>query len=139
MAKTAEELKQQIAETAENTAALQQYWESESSLPPPPKNVFSDWLRKFDFEIIVQGIDAWNVNYSKQRSKIEERKLDAAQWHPTSAKAVRYASGAMWKIKRGSNHQFADGTPYPDNWETLNKTAKQGLIVEHCKENLVDE
>lgn len=128
MATNAEQLRQQIAQTAKDTQALKEYWTSVIPCEAPSNYIIAGWLRQFDFDTIVAGIDSYNVKCSRYEDEAAKGKKAGG---PSTAAGVRYASGTMWKIKRGTNRQFEDGTAFPDGWDELDAAAKRQLLAAH--------
>lgn len=130
---TPEELQQKTAHITQNQQPLADYWIAVIPCPPPSKLTISGWLLKFDFDTIVGGINACNRWCSKNETN--------PHFGLTTELATRYASGTMWKIKKGETFEtfqcertFEDDTPYPEDWDTLDNDAKRQLIAAHHRE-----
>jgi len=113
----------QMKQMAQEAAALEEYWALMVPCAPPPRYIIAGWLRRFAYETVEAGIDAYNVLCSKGKHK------------PSTEAGIKYASGAMWKIQRGDTfaqtQTFGDGTPLPPDWDQLDGDAKRQHIAAH--------
>ena len=116
------------------TPVLEAYWRTTIPSDPPAAYVIAQWINLFRLDAITAGIDAYSRLVAKKDGRDDKGEDSGPE--VSTQNAIRYVSGTCWKIKRGDtfeNKKFADGTPFPPDWDTLDGDAKRGLIAQHNK------
>jgi len=99
---TPQELLNHIKEQNTQIDALTKLWEELfPEFPQPGKRQFQSWLRTYDFNTVIYGLDAALQLCNKRATKTVEGHEGTA----TASDVVRYASGSMKKQKK----ERADG------------------------------
>lgn len=89
MSTKAQELLARIAKQKEDVSALQALWAM--TFPEFEKldvRQAQVWLKLYDFDTVVEGIESTNVKFSKRQSQPNSMPMDREQ-------AIKYASGVM--------------------------------------------
>jgi len=104
---TPKELLAKLAAQREQIAALIQLWEELfPEFPQPGNRQFQTWLRMYDFDIVIYGLNAAMQLCNKRASKIAKGDAVATHMGPaTVSDVIQYASGCMKKQKK----EQADG------------------------------
>jgi hypothetical protein len=99
---TPKELLAQLAAQREQIAALILLWEELfPEFPQPGNRQFQTWLRMYDFDTVIYGMNAAMQLCNKRATKTVEG--DAVATHmgpPTVSDVIQYASGCMKKQKK---------------------------------------
>ncbi len=99
---TPKELVAHLASQREQIAALIQLWEELfPEFPQPGNRQFQTWLRMYDFDIVIYGLNAAMQLCNKRATK----SVEGHAGPPTISDVIQYASGSMKKQKK----EQADG------------------------------